>query len=66
MVDYYKICYIAKYPDGRLLDPNKPYMEAKILASTKKEAISNLIMEFPGLKINVIEDPIHLQMKELK
>ena len=64
MVDYYKICYTAQYPDGKLLDPSKPYLEANILASTKKEAISNLMLEFPGLKINVIEDPVHMQMKD--
>ena len=58
MVDSYKICYTAQYPDGKLLDPSKPFMEAYIAASTKQEAVSNLMMEFPGLTIKVVEDPI--------
>ena len=58
MVDSFKICYTAQYPDGKLLDPTKPYMEAYVEASTKKEAISNLMLEFPGLTIKVVEDPI--------
>ena len=58
MVDYFKICYTAQYSDGKLLDPKQPYMEANIIAATKQEAISNLMMEFPGLKIKVIEEPI--------
>lgn len=63
MVDYFKICYIAQYPNGKLLDPSKPYLEANVLASSKTEAISNLMMEFPGLKIKVIEDPTHLSVE---
>lgn len=58
MVDYFKICYTAQYVDGKLLDPKRPYMEANILAATKQEAISNLMMEFPGLKIKVVEEPV--------
>ena len=58
MVDYFKICYTAQYPDGKLLDPKQPYMEANIIAATKQEAISNLMMEFPGLKIKVIEESV--------
>lgn len=58
MVGYFKICYIAQYPNGKLLDPKQPYMEANIRAATKQEAISNLMMEFPGLKIKVVEEPI--------
>ena len=65
MVDYFKICYTAQYPDGKLLDPNKPYMEANILASTKREAISNLMIELPGLKVTIVEDPTHLQMNDI-
>lgn len=58
MVDYFKICYTAQYADGKLLDPKQPYMEANIVAATKQEAISNLMMEFPGLKIKVVEEPV--------
>ena len=58
MVDYFKICYIAQYPNGKLLNPKQPYMEANIIAATKQEAISNLMMEFPGLNIKVVEEPI--------
>ena len=66
MVDYFKICYTAQYPDGKLLDPSKPYMEANILASTKKEAITKLIDELHGVKVSIVEDPTHLHMDEIK
>ena len=58
MVNYFKICYTAQYPDGKLLNPKQPYIEANIVATTKQEAISNLMMEFPGLKIKVVEEPV--------
>ena len=57
MVNQYKICYIAQWPDGKLLDSKKPFMEAYVLASTKREAAESLIAEFPGLEVKIVEDP---------
>ena len=52
----FKICYTAQYPDGKLLDPLKPYLEANIIASSRTEAICKLKDEFPGLKVVVVEN----------
>lgn len=57
MMMKYKVCYTAQWPDGKLLDPKKPFMEAYIDASSKREAIGNLLAEFPGLKVKVVEEP---------
>ena len=57
MVNQYKICYTAKWPDGKLLDPKKPFMDAYILASTKNEAAAKLISEFPGLHVTIANEP---------
>ena len=57
MTIQYKICYTATWPDGKLLDAKKPFMEAYVHASSKREAVGNLLAEFPGLKVKVIEEP---------
>lgn len=57
MINQYKICYVAQWPDGKLLDPNKPYTEAYIVASSKHEAIGNLMTELRGLKVKIVEEP---------
>ena len=63
MIDYYKICYTAQYPDGKLLDPSKPFMDAYVIASSKDEAITSLKDEFPGLDIKISKEPVHMQME---
>ena len=64
MVNQYKICYTAQWPDGKLLDPKKPYMEAYVLASTKREAMGNLLAEFPGLKVRIVEEPQQVETND--
>ena len=64
MVNQYKICYTAQWPDGKLLDQKKPYMEAFVLASTKREAVGNLLAEFPGLKVKIVEEPQQVEMND--
>lgn len=64
MVNQYKICYTAQWPDGKLLDPKKPYAEAYVLASTKREAIGNLLAEFPGLKVKIVEEPQQVETND--
>lgn len=58
MVNQYKICYVATWPDGKLLDPKRPYMDAYILASTKNEALQKFNDEFPMLKLKVVSGPM--------
>lgn len=57
MTMQYKICYTATWPDGKLLDAKKPFMEAYVHASSKREAVGNLLAEFPALKVKVIGEP---------
>ena len=64
MVNQYKICYTAQWPDGKLLDPKKPYTEAYVLASTKREAMGNLLAEFPGLKVRIVEEPQQVEIND--
>ena len=64
MVNQYKICYTAQWPDGKLLDQKKPYMEAFVLASTKREAVGNLLAEFPGLKVRIVEEPQQVETND--
>ena len=58
MVNQYKICYTAKWPDGKLLDPKRPFMNAYVLASTKTEALQKFRNEFPMLKLTIMSDPV--------
>lgn len=64
MLNQYKICYVAQWPDGKLLDPKKPYAEAYIDASTKNEAVGNLLMELRGLKVKVVGDPQKVETQD--
>ena len=64
MVNQYKICYTAQWPDGKPLDPKKPYTEAYVLASTKREAMGNLLAEFPGLKVRIVEEPQQVETND--
>lgn len=57
MVSTYKICYLAQWPDGKLLDEKKPYAEAFVQASSKREAMMKLLEELNGLKVKIVEEP---------
>lgn len=55
---FFKICYVAYYPNGKLLEPSKPYLEANMVADDKIDAIRRLKLEFPGLDVKVVEEPV--------
>ncbi len=63
-MDQYKICYTAKWPDGKLLDPKKPFMEAFIEGASKEDAMMSLKNEFPGLKLKVVEEPQKTEVED--
>ena len=53
----YKVCYTATWPDGKLLDPKKPCLNAYVEAETDVEAAAKLMHELRGLKVKVLEKP---------
>ena len=63
-MNQYKICYTAQWPDGKFLDSKKPYTEAYVLASTKRKAMRNLLVEFPGLKVRIVEEPQQVEIND--
>lgn len=66
MIDCWKICYTATYPDGKMLmiEREKPFMTANIVADTEENAVKKLMQEFRGLKVKVVEPPQHSVMSE--
>ena len=68
MIDCWKICYTATYPDGKMLmaEQNKPFMTANIVADTAANAVKNLMQEFSGLKVKIVEPPQHSLMSEFE
>jgi len=63
-MNQYKICYTATWPDGKLLDPKKPCMNAYIEADSEVEAAAKLMNELQGLKVKVLEKPQIVESKD--
>ena len=53
VVDYWEICYIAKYKTGQLVDKDSPFTIANVVAKDKIAAIETLMMEFPMYDIDI-------------
>jgi hypothetical protein len=53
------ICASVQYPNGELIDKDKPFGTYNIEASTAEEAIKILEDELPGCKVKVFGKPIH-------
>lgn len=52
-MNQFKICYLAKWPDGKLVEPHSPYIPAYIEASSATEAVAMLKHELCGMIIDV-------------
>lgn len=63
-MNQYKICYTATWPDGKLLDPKKPCLNAYIEAESDTEAAATLKSELQGLTIKVLERPRVVEVKD--
>ena len=64
MIDNWKICYVATYPNGEMLDSDNPFKTANINAKTSAEAIEKLKEEFRGCKIAIHGTPMHSLISE--
>ena len=63
-MNQYKICYTATWPDGKLLNPKKPCMDAYIEADLEVEAAAKLMNALQGLKVKVLEKPQIVESKD--
>ena len=63
-MNQYKICYTATWPDGKLLNPKKPCMDAYIEADSEVEAAAKLMNALQGLKVKVLEKPQIVESKD--
>ena len=64
MLDVWNICYLAQYPNGETVDPDKPIQSANIVAKTEAEAVAKLKDEFRMCKLKICGKPSRFQVSE--